>query len=112
MRRFDYDENEEYREDVDKFFEADNEISPGQFNSIIREENEIQELQLEFVNRDLNYRILRSAIKMCEKTFFWSFRSHISRLNMIKETYNRFRELEISVLPTQEIEKIEEKSKE
>ena len=91
MRRFDYDENEEYREDVDKFFEEDDDISHEEF---VKEDNAIKELQVEFVNRDLNYRILRSSIKMCEKTFFWKFRTNKARLNMIENTYNKFRELE------------------
>lgn len=99
MRRFDYDENEEYREDVDRFFEEDDGMIPEQYNM---KDDEIQELQIDFVNRDLNYRILRSAIKMCEKTLFWKFRTHKTRLSMIADAYNKFRELEEGFYPIPE----------
>ena len=104
MRRFDYDENEEYREDVDRFFEEEEDngrLTPDQYEAIMKED-EIQELQIDFVNRDLNYRILRSAIKMCEKTLFWKFRFHKTKLNMIEKAYNKFRALEEGMSPEEE----------
>lgn len=95
MRRFDYDENEEYREDVDKFFSEENgDLSPEQYKAIMEEEQAFQQMQVRFVYRDLNHRVLRSAIRMCEKSFWWWFYSQDTRLRMIDRAYKRLRKLE------------------
>jgi hypothetical protein len=95
MRRFNYDENEEYREDVDKFFsEEGGDISDEQYKAIMEEEMQLQQLQVRFVYRDLNHRVLRSAIRMCEKSFWWWFYSQDTRLRMIDRAYKRLRKLE------------------
>lgn len=76
MRRFNYDENDEFKRDVDNFLRDD-----------IGDENEIIESQINYVNRDMNYRVLRTSIRMCENSFLWKFYSNKTRLSMIEETY-------------------------
>ena len=95
MRRFNYDENDEYREDVDKFFGEDQQdISDAEYKAIMEQEQAIQQLQIRFVYRDLNHRMLRTAIRMCEKSFWWWFYSHNTRLKMIDKAYKQLRKLE------------------
>lgn len=96
MRRFNYDDNEEYREDVDKFFSEEDqaELTDEQLKAIMEEEQQMQQLQIRFVYRDLNHRILRSAIRLCEKSFWWWFYSQETRLKMIDRTYKKLRKLE------------------
>jgi len=96
MRRFNYDDNEEYREDVDKFFseEGEGDLSDEQYKAIIEEERAIQQLQIRFVHRDLNHRILRTAIRACEKSIWWRFCRHTTKLKMIDATYKQLRKLE------------------
>jgi hypothetical protein len=95
MRRFNYEDNEDFREDVDKFFNEKGEsgITEEQFKAIMEEET-IQELQIKFVYRDLNHRLLRTAIRTCEKSFWWWFRSQDARLKMIEKAYETLRILE------------------
>ena len=99
MRRFNYDDNEEYREDVDKFFseeqcEGEGELSDEQYKAIMEEEQAIQQLQIRFVHRDLNHRILRTAIRTCEKSIWWWFCRHTTKLKMIDDAYKQLRKLE------------------
>ncbi len=80
MRRFDYDDNDDYREDVDGFNdgeESDDDINPEEYRAILEEEQAIQQLQLEIVNRELNDRLIYNTIKMLEKGFWWRFYSFI-----------------------------------
>lgn len=96
MRRFNYDENDEYREDVDKFFngQSESEIGDEQYKAIVEEEMAIQQLQIRFVQRDLNHRILRMAIRTCEKSIWWWFCRYTTKLKMIDAAYKQFRKLE------------------
>ena len=109
MRRFNYEENDEYREDVEKFFSEDEDVadlSDEEYKAIMQEEQAIQHIQLNFVQRDLNHRMLKSAIRTCEKWFWWRFCSQNTRLKMIQETYDQFRMLEDDiVLPEDDIDK-------
>lgn len=97
MRRFNYDDNDEYREDVDKFFNEehpDTDISDEQYQSMMEEEQAMQQLQIHFVHRDLNHRMLRTAIRSCEKSIWWWFCRHTTKLQMIDAAYKHLRKLE------------------
>jgi hypothetical protein len=99
MRRFNYDENDGYRDDVDKFFsEEKNKKEPGiseeEYKSMMDEEQVIQEMEIGFIHRDLNHRMLRTCIRTCEKSIWWWFCSHVTKLKMIDAVYKQFRKLE------------------
>lgn len=96
MRRFNYDDNEEYREDVDNFFDGDQGqgMSPEEYKALMEEELKLQQWQISLVYRDLNSRVLRTAIKMCERSFWWRFYSHDTRLRMIDKAYKKLKNLE------------------
>lgn len=90
MRRFNYDDNDEYKEDVDAFFKDDSEDISQEYAAIAAaEEREIQEIQFKFVVRDLNHRLMRTAIRTCEKSFWWQFYSQDTKLNLIDKTYKK-----------------------
>lgn len=98
MRRFDYEQNDEYREDVDNFFGGEeNNASlelPVELKNMLEEEQAMQQLQLHFAYREINHRILRTAIKVCERSFWWRFRSLNTRLKMIATAYKKLKRLE------------------
>ena len=100
MRRFN-DDNEEYRDDVENFFGEGNdeegleEVSDEEYENLLKEEEQLlQKMQLQFISRDLNHRVLRSAIRMSEKSFWWRFYSQETRLRIIEKVYKRFKKVQ------------------
>lgn len=95
MRRFDYDDDDDYREDVDNFFDGEEQpdITPEEYRSLIEDEQVIQQLQIEMVSRELNDRLMFKAIKMLEKSFWWRFYSLDTRLKMIEKTFNKMKSI-------------------
>ena len=85
MRRFNYDDNEEYRKEVDNFF-GDEEMSLGDY----KEEKTIFDFQFNLAQQELNHRILRTAVRMSENSFY----SLSTRLQIIDRTFKRLRKLE------------------
>lgn len=104
MRRFEYDDNEEFREDVDKFFNNDDEDDDDgdgdgdgdgdKYEDMIEQEMAIQEAQLDVAYRELSHRTLRAAVRVCEKSFWWGFYSINTRMKMIAEAYHKLKNLE------------------
>lgn len=92
MRKFNYDENDEYSREVEKFFEN----VPTEEEKEVEEKLVQDELQMGLFYRELNYKTLRQAIHMAEKSFFWRFYSVSTRLNHIQSIYERLKDLEES----------------
>ena len=90
MRRFDYDDNEEFRDDVDKFFNEE----AAKYEEMVNEEMAIQEAQIEVAYRELSHRTLRAAVRICEKSWFWGFYSVNTRMRMISDVYLKLKNLE------------------
>ena len=89
MRRFNYEDNEEHREDVDKFF-SENDFTEEELRSLNEfEENEFlqQEMQMKFIEQEFNLKLLRTALRMCEKSFWWTFYTPKARMNILLDTY-------------------------
>jgi hypothetical protein len=93
MRKFNYDDDDddEFREDIDKFF---GEGSANSYDDFIEEEFAIQEAKINLQHREINLKMMRTSVRICEKTFLWSFYSIPTRLKMISETYKKIRKLE------------------
>lgn len=86
MRNFNYDDDDDQKRDIEKFFEIpDDEGSDLEMN-----ENILDIAQMELQSAELNQRILFEAIKMLEKSFFWRFRRYKTKLNMVAEVYKGF----------------------
>jgi hypothetical protein len=98
MRRFDYDDNDEYRREVDNFFgggdDGDEGLTPEEYKSIVQDEKNIIEQQLNIAQQELNHRILRAAIRFVENSFWWRFYSVDTRLMQIEKVYRKLRRLE------------------
>lgn len=98
MRRFNYEDNEDYREDVDNFFGSGDEnigdLTPEDYKMMMESESFLEDVQVQIVYRDLNHRILRAAVKVCEKSFWWRFLSIDTRLKHIDATYKQLKKLE------------------
>lgn len=95
MRKFNYDDNDDFREDIDKFFEDDGEgDSDGGYDDFLKEEFAIQEARVAVQNREINYKMMRAAVRICEKTFLWTFYSIPTRMKMISDAYKKLRKLE------------------
>lgn len=95
MRRFNYDDNEEFRDDVDKFFRDDMDgVTPEEYKILMEQESIMEEMQNKMANRDLNYRLLRASVRICEKTFWWRFYSIATRLKHIETAFKQLKKLE------------------
>jgi hypothetical protein len=97
MRRFNYDDNEEFRDDVDKFFgdEDDDLDEMEKYQDLVEEQFALEEAQIEIEYSKLNQRILQTAVSICEKSFWWSFFSLHTRTKMITDTYKKLKKLEV-----------------
>jgi hypothetical protein len=100
MRRFDYDDNEEHREDVDGFFgnEMDDDgeyttLLPKNTKRLVQDQQVVQQLHIELAHRDLDDRLLFKTIKMLEKSFWWKFYSQKKKIRLIARTYRSFKKL-------------------
>lgn len=103
MRRFNYEEDDEYREDVENFFnknddnedeDEDEELTQEEYQALVEQDQALKYIQIEFDERDMNHRTLKSAIAVCEKWIWWRFCSQITRVKMIEKTYRKFKRLE------------------
>lgn len=83
MRYFDYDGNEDFRDDVDNFFNEENYFED--------EEDIMMQDYIEsigsFQPEDSKPKILETARKTLEKSWFWRFRSEDYKAKKIAELY-------------------------
>ena len=84
MRYFNYDENEDFQEEVDHFFEE------GHIS--FEEDDEFQGKEyIEMTNIDIvidpKPQILSVALKTLQKSWLWKFKSHEYKMKKISETY-------------------------
>lgn len=91
MRRFDYDDNEDHRKEVDNFFSND-ELTPEDYEQFINDEK--FDVEFKIVNQEMNHRLLRTSVKIAENSFFWKFYSLDTKLQMIDKIYTKLRILE------------------
>lgn len=100
MRRFDYDENEDYQDGVDNFFDEEDEdfedVTPEWTKAMVEEDIKIQQLHVSLAYRELNDRLLANAIQVVENSFWWKFYSLSTRLKMISQAYETLKTLEES----------------
>lgn len=95
MRKFDYDNNEEeFRDEVDKFFNDGEEIQPKFLNGPVHyvEPNFLEHKSLILDQKELNLKVYRTAVKIAENSFWWKFYSSDTRLNIINKIYKDIEE--------------------
>lgn len=109
MRHYNYDENnEDFRNEVDKFWEPDDDEEDEEDEEEDEEEDDEEEveeimgytkkdliraMELDLAENELDISLLHIAIQSLEKSFWWKFRSFESRLNLIAKTYLIFSKL-------------------
>lgn len=98
MRRFNYDDsNEEYRKEVDRFFgEIGDEavLNQKEYETVMKEEQAIYDFQQKLTQQEFNHRLLRTAIRMVNDSFWSKFYSLGTRLQMIDKVFKRLKKLE------------------
>ena len=78
MRFFEYEDNDEFREEIDNFFDE-----------LGEEDLDLFEIaQSGFVTESMDHKILGLALRILEKSFFWKFRKRETKLKMVEETYH------------------------
>ena len=82
MRYFDYDGNEDFRDDIDNFF---NEERYFDEEDIMREYLEVPHVEVK--TKDPRRKVLETVRKTLEKSWFWRFRSPEYKSKKIAELY-------------------------
>jgi hypothetical protein len=89
MTRFnfdsDYDDDDEKREQAEENL-ADDLFLKDQIISVQQENNDILKMEVE-------EKLLEIAIAVCQKSWFWSFKTVGSKMRSIKRVYKQFRNL-------------------
>lgn len=90
MTRFnfdsDYDDDDERRDQEAEENLADDLFLKDQIISVQQENNDILKMEVE-------EKLLEIAIMVCQKSWFWSFRSVTGKMRLIKKVYKQFRNL-------------------
>ena len=103
MRRFNYDDSDD-KDEVDKFHnfddgdddddddDDDDEVymSEADFEEMLqhnRNQEALALLEMELVAAEMDQKLLSQAIRMCERQWFWSFKSWPTRIKQIAKTY-------------------------
>lgn len=92
MRHFDY-EDDEFRHEVERFFGDDE----ADFIEDEYKDEILHAMQLEIEENNLNLKLLRTTIKMLEKSIWWRFYSFRTKLRMIGKAYLVFDKLLVEV---------------
>jgi len=99
MRRFNFDDSDEGRRNVNDFLGDDDEgegseLTPEEYEQIVSQQAFLAQMQLESIHKDLSQRLLSRVIRTLEKSnLFWRFYSHDTQLKMIAKTYRVFENL-------------------
>lgn len=91
MRRFNYDDgSEDFKDEVDNFFP---DFGGEEEAEYMGRDDIINMLHIDLAEYDLNQKVLTAAIRLCEKTLFWRFRSIKTKLRMLDFIYKNLLEL-------------------
>ena len=90
MRRFDYDGSEDYRDEVNQFFDDDDydEDDYDDDDEYVRDASLIEIVHTNLATLDLNRKLLEAAIKVAEKNFLWALWPMQWKLQAISEAYD------------------------
>jgi len=83
MRRFDYDGSDEYRDDVDQFFDEED-----YDDEYVRDASLIEIVHTNLAALDLNRKLLVAAIRVAEKNLLWRFWPMQWKLQAISDAYH------------------------
>jgi len=100
MKRYDFDENDNSKDDYDDFSEEegdfiddDEDDDEMQEHDFLENEDMLRELEISFQENQNKQKTISQAIKICSQSFFWRFYSNQTKLKMIEQCYYRLTEL-------------------
>lgn len=97
MRRFNFDEDDPDRDEIERFLESEEGqqfvISPDQYKDLIEEELALYHVKYQHEQQKNNFKILLASINLLKKSFWWRFQSLDTKLNRIEKTYKKLIEL-------------------
>jgi hypothetical protein len=90
------DNNEEFEDEFKPYFDTDDEeegeedgedIDDEEYLELLEKQTALEMVQLELVQADMNIRVMNMAIELVSNSWFWGFRSEVSKLHMIQVAY-------------------------
>lgn len=97
MRRFNFDEDDPDRDEIERFLESEEGqqfvMSPEQYKDLIEEELALYNVKYQHEQQKNNFKILLASINLLKKSFLWRFQSLDTKLNRIEKTYKKLVEL-------------------
>ena len=92
MRHYEYNDDE-FSNDVDKFWKGDDDDDENMNNEMEEEfynKEVIHAIEMQLAEKDLDLRLLKVVIKMLESSFWWKFYNFKTKLKMISRSYMIF----------------------
>jgi len=92
MRRFDFEEDDSDREEVERFLNSDSQdylITPEEYKAILEDEMTLYEVKFRDAERKLRHKMLLYSVRLLRNSFFWRFYSLNTKLNQIEKVYDR-----------------------
>ena len=91
------DNNDSYYEDDDgdDFDDEKDEIfyTEDEYNDLLDENMELKKESFLMSLQELNERLIKDAIEICSKSWFWSFINYKSKIKQIKSTFSKLKEM-------------------
>ena len=84
--RYASNNNDDGREEIESFFDE----------TLEDQQQYIDVLESQIDAKEANRKLLSSAIRVSEKSFFWKFYSLSKKLNIVKKTYVHFVEMVVN----------------
>lgn len=89
-----FNDDEEFKDEDFPDVDGDSEEElNAEYLAILEKRELIKAIKLQIIQKELNFGILMKTIRYLEKTWFWSFKSSQTKLNLIVETYQTFKAL-------------------
>lgn len=96
MRRFEFEDDDPDREEVERFLNADSQeylVTPEEYRGILEDEMNLYEAKFRDASQKLRYKIMLHSISLLKSSFFWKFYSLNTRLNQIEKVYRKLSQL-------------------
>ena len=91
MREYNYDEED--KNDIDKFWQEGGDDDDDDGPDEISKSDFLAAMEIDLLEKEIDLKILKSSLKMLEKSFWWRFCNFETRLKRIAKTYLIFKKL-------------------
>lgn len=93
MKRFEFEDDEDDNEDDDDIFGEGKPMTPKEYRDILAEERALEQETVELEYLDIANKLMKEAVRVCEKSFLWKFYGLQTRLDMISKAYIKLRDI-------------------